>query len=304
MAGFIQRACNSISEFDQRYEKFSKQLQIEQYSAGTITGYCHKLAAICLHFKKLPESLTEDDCRDYFSMLLSRTPSPGISYFKHTVYSLRCYRTMLHLSSLDLALPRIRKERTKLPVVLSTNEIRRLLLACDNIRSRAIFSLIYSCGLRISELINMRISHIDSDRMQVLIYQGKGKKDRYVPLSRATLVSLREYFLKYTPSLYLFNDTPGKPIMEQEVRYLFRDAVCVAKILKPCTLHTLRHSYATHLLEMGENLLRIRDLLGHANITTTMVYLHIAILPQGGTSFSPLDRLFPVESSPSQDSKP
>lgn len=87
---------------------------------------------------------------------------------------------------------------------------------------------------------------------------------------------------------------PCKPVTEQEVRYLFRDAVRIAGILKPCTLHTLRHSYATHLLEMGENILRIRDLLGHANIKTTMIYLHLASLPEGGRAFSPLDRLFPT----------
>lgn len=105
MANFIQRASDSISGFGQSYEKFSKQLLIEQYSPGSIKSYGHKLAAISFHFKKLPEHLSEDDCRDYFSMLLSRTPSPGLSYFKHTVYSLRCYRKTMHLSELNFSLP-------------------------------------------------------------------------------------------------------------------------------------------------------------------------------------------------------
>ena len=197
---------------------------------------------------------------------------------------------MMHLPVLSLPLPSIRKEK-KLPVVLSQQEVLRLLSCCESIRSKAILSLIYSCGLRISELIHLQISDIDSDRMCVFIRQGKGKKDRYVPLSKSILLDLRTYFSKYTPQIYLFNDSPGKQITEYEIRYLFRDAICVAKILKPCTLHTLRHSYATHLLEMGENILRIRDLLGHTNIKTTMIYLHIAQLPEGGMSFSPLDRL-------------
>jgi hypothetical protein len=135
MANFIQRASDSISGFGQSYEKFSKQLLIEQYSPGSIKSYGHKLAAISFHFKKLPEHLSEDDCRDYFSMLLSRTPSPGLSYFKHTVYSLRCYRKTMHLSELNFSLPRIRSTK-KLPVVLSQSEVISLLRHCGNIRSR------------------------------------------------------------------------------------------------------------------------------------------------------------------------
>lgn len=293
MASIVQRACHSIPEFGQRYEKFSKELQVHQYSPGSITAYCHKLSAICLHFKKLPESLTADDCRDYFSKLLSRSPSPGLSYFKHTVYSLRCYRKMMGLSSFTVALPCIRKDK-KLPIVLSQEEVRRLLTASSSIRTKAIFSLMYSCGLRISELINLRLYEIDYNRMQVFVQRGKGRKDRYIPLSSKVQPVLRRYIERYAPSVYLFNDSPGKPITEQEVRYLFRDAVCTAGITKPCVLHTLRHSYATHLLEMGESIFRIRDLLGHTNINTTLVYLHLVPLPEGGHAFSPLDRLFPT----------
>lgn len=127
--------------------------------------------------------------------------------------------------------------------------------------------------------------------MRVHIRQGKGHKDRYVPLSARVLPDLRVYFLKYDPSVYLFNSRPGKKMSEHEIRYMFRDAVRIARILKPCTLHTLRHSYATHLLELGENILRIRDLLGHVNIQTTQVYLRLADLSEDcGQAFSPLDR--------------
>ena len=290
MANFIQRASDSISGFGQSYEKFSKQLLIEQYSPGSIKSYGHKLAAISFHFKKLPEHLSEDDCRDYFSMLLSRTPSPGLSYFKHTVYSLRCYRKTMHLSELNFSLPRIRSTK-KLPVVLSQSEVISLLRHCGNIRSQFLLSLIYSCGLRLRELVNMQICDIDSKRMQVFIRQGKGRKDRYVPLSGNLLLLLREYFIQYRPAVYLFNNCFGGQIEDSEIRYLFKQAVHSSCILKPCTLHTLRHSYATHLLEMGENILRIRDLLGHADIKTALVYLHLVNLPAGGYAFSPLDRL-------------
>lgn len=297
MANQIQRACNSIAGFEQSYEKFFKQLRVEQYAPGSIKGYSLKLASICLYFGKLPEDLTEDDCRDYFDMLLTRTPIPSISYFKHTVYSLRCYSQMMHLPVLRVALPRIRKEK-KLPVVLSQAEVQRLLDNCDGIRSKALLSLIYSCGLRVSELINLKISDIDSDRMQVHIRQGKGRKDRYVPLSVKVLPDLRAYFLRYNPGIYLFNSSQGKMINTFEIRNIFRDAIHLARISKPCTLHTLRHSYATHLLEQGENILRIRDLLGHANIATTMVYLHLVNISEGGQAFSPLDRLQPIKPEP------
>lgn len=297
MANQIQRACNSITGFQQNYEKFLKQLQVKQYASGSIKGYTLKLASICLYFGKLPEALTEDDCRDYFNMLLTRRPIPSISYFKHTVYSLRCYSQMMHLPVLQVALPSIRKEK-KLPVVLSQPEVRRLLDSSDGIRSKALLSLIYSCGLRVSELINLKISDIDSDRMQVHIRQGKGRKDRYVPLSVKVLPDLRAYFLRYNPGIYLFNSSPGKIINTFEIRNIFRDAIHLARISKPCTLHTLRHSYATHLLEQGENILRIRDLLGHANITTTMVYLHLVNISEGGQAFSPLDRLSSIEPEP------
>lgn len=290
MANIIQRASDSITGFGQSYEKFSKQLQVEQYSPDSIKSYGHKLAAISFHFKKLPEDLSEDDCRDYFSMLLSRTPSPGLSYFKHTVYGLRCYRKTMHLCELNFSLPRIRSAK-KLPVVLSQSEVSSLLRHCTTIRGQALLALIYSCGLRLRELIHMRICDIDSQRMQVFIRQGKGGKDRYVPLSKNLLLLLREYFIQCRPSVYLFNNCSGGQIEDSEVRYLFKQAVHSSLILKPCTLHTLRHSYATHLLEMGENILRIRDLLGHTDIKTTMVYLHLVNLPAGGCAFSPLDRL-------------
>lgn len=292
MSSMIQHACDSIPEFKQRYEKFLKELQVRQYSPCTVSSYSYQLSAICSHFGKLPEDLSSDDCRDYFSMLLSRTPSPGISKFKHVVYSLRSYRSLMNLSDLPFSLPRIRQQK-KLPMVFSREEVQRLLSNIDGLRCRAIFSLMYSCGLRLSELIHMKPEHIDSDRMQVFIRQGKGKKDRYVPLSRHALPVLRAYFVKYSPKVYLFNGFPGQPISEETVRALFREAVLMAGIRKPCTLHTLRHSYATHLLEMGENILRIRDLLGHTDIKTTLTYLHITRLPEGGKAFSPLDRLFP-----------
>lgn len=296
MSNSVQRACNSIPEFRQKYEKFSTQLQVEQYSARSILSYSSKVSALCLHFNKLPDDLTSDDCRTYFSMLLSGTPCVGINSFKHTIYGLRCYCRIMGLPDLKLSLPSIRKDK-KLPVVLSQSEICHLLSSCADLRSKALLGLIYSCGLRLSESRQIKISDIDSGRMLVHIKQGKGRKDRYVSLSWALLLVLRAYFKKYRPTTYLFNGPDAcTPITETEVYFLFKSAVLAAGIRKPITLHTLRHSFATHLLEMGMNILQIKECLGHSNIKTTMIYLHVA--PVGRqTYFSPLDRLFPPQNN-------
>lgn len=299
MATYVQRAIDTLSGFGQSYKKFSNQLQVEQYSAGSIIGYGSKLAAICLHFNKVPESLTSDDCRDYFSMLLSRTPSPGLSYFKHTVYSLRCYCRIMDLPLLRMSLPRIRKDK-KLPVVLSQSEICSLLRICANLRDKALLALVYSCGLRLSEVRHMKLADIDSDRMMVHVRQGKGRKDRYVPLSHSLLLVLGAYYKAYHPTAYCFNScTTGCPITANEVHFVLKSAVHSLGIQKHVTLHTLRHSYCTHLLEMGENILRIKELMGHSNIKTTMTYLHV-IPNNESNAFSPLDRLFPMNKTPKQ----
>lgn len=295
----VQQALSTLPGFAQKYDLFSKQLLIEQYSDASIQSYCSKLSALCLHFGKLPEALTSDDLQKYFSLLVSRSPSPDISYFKHTVCSLRCYCRIFNLVELKVSLPRLRKSK-KLPVVLSQCEVRRLLRCCVDVRDKSLLGLIYSCGLRLGEVRKLSISDVDSGRMMVHIRQGKGGKDRYVPLSGSLLVVLRAYYRRYRPKEYLFNGPdPGSPIGENEVYFLFKAAVRAAGIRKHVTLHTLRHSYATHLLEMGMNILQIKELMGHSNIKTTMTYLHL-VPDRRSDSFSPLDRLFPPAIKSSQ----
>lgn len=231
MASIIERACDSIPEFRQKYEKFSKELHVQQYSSGTITGYCHQLATLCFHFKKVPEDLSQEEVRDYLSCLSSGN-SCKISKFKHTIYSLRCYRKMMSLSAWHFSLPRIRKSK-KLPVVFSCEEILLFLSSCEGLRSRAIFSLIYSCGLRVSELRHMQISHIDSRRMQVLIYQGKGKKDRYVPLSAQTLLDLRAYFPDISPSSISLTAHRGIQLARKSSALCFVKPYCLPVSVNP-----------------------------------------------------------------------
>jgi site-specific recombinase XerD len=287
---YIQQAISSITEFGQRYEKFSRELIVRQYSGRTTTSYTSKIAELSLHFGKLPELLSEEEIRTYLSELLKRIPVPCKSKFEHTIASLRCYYKVMGFQSQRMHLPRV-KHQQKLPVVLSEKEIEKLLHGTENLREKALLSMLYSCGLRVNELCSMEIGAIDSSRMTVCIRQGKGKKDRYVPLAHKILPLLRCYYKKYRPVKYLFNGNPGSPIKQRELARILDKNCRLTGIHKQITCHSLRHSYATHLLEMGENLLRIKQLLGHSYLRTTLVYLHIVTL-ENGRGFSPLDKLF------------
>jgi integrase/recombinase XerD len=182
------------------------------------------------------------------------------------------------------------KEKT-LPSVLSTEEVVEILKQTDNIKHKAILMTIYSAGLRISEAINLRIKDIDSDRMQIRVEQGKGRVDRYTLLSEKTVLILRQYFKQYRPSIWLFEGVKkGEQYSTRSIQSIFQSAVQKAGITKDVSVHTLRHSFATHLLENGTDLRYIQNLLGHANSKTTEVYTHITT--KGFEQIkSPLDKL-------------
>ena len=167
------------------------------------------------------------------------------------------------------------KEKT-LPSVLSTQEVIDILKQTENIKHKAILMTIYSAGLRISESINLKFKDIDSDRMQIRVEQGKGKVDRYSLLSVRTLIILREYYKQYRPTVWLFEGVKkGEQYSTRSIQQVFQDAVHKAGITKDVSVHTLRHSFATHLLENGTDLRYIQSLLGHANLKTTEIYTHI-----------------------------
>jgi integrase/recombinase XerD len=167
------------------------------------------------------------------------------------------------------------REKT-LPSVLSTQEVIDILKQTENIKHKAILMTIYSAGLRISEAINLKFKDIDSDRMQIRVEQGKGKVDRYSLLSERTLHILREYYKQYLPTVWLFEGLKkGEQYSTRSIQQIFQDAVRKAGIVKDVSVHTLRHSFATHLLENGTDLRYIQSLLGHANSKTTEIYTHI-----------------------------
>ena len=168
------------------------------------------------------------------------------------------------------------KKRQQLPLVLSEEEVRRLFECTPNLKHRTILMTIYSAGLRVSEALNLRVGDIDSDRMQIRISRGKGDKDRDTILSAKLLGVLRQYYLEYAPKHYLFESYDGSQYSSSSVRKFLRRSVKRAGIDKPVKVHTLRHSFATHLLENGTNLRYIQDLLGHSSAKTTEIYTHVS----------------------------
>lgn len=286
----VQQALENVPGFEQSYTKFCNTLLVEQKTSATIANYSRYFAAICLHYNCVAELLTDDQIEAF----LADKQRQGVSrsLFKHLVCGLRSYFRSLHLEERVVRMPRLKKSNS-LPVVLSTQECKRLFHATsDNLKHCVLLSLIYSAGLRSRELVNLRIADIDSHRMLIHIRKTKYNKDRYVPLSAAVLDGLRKYYLTYAPQEYLFNGRiAGKPIHPASIRGIMREAVKKAGILKRATTHTLRHSYATHLLEMGVNIRQLMDLLGHSDIQSTMVYLHVTHWNQE-KAFSPFDRLY------------
>jgi integrase/recombinase XerD len=177
----------------------------------------------------------------------------------------------------------------RLPVVLSSQEVQAIFSATRNLKHRALLMTIYSAGLRVSEVVHLKVSDIDSQRMMIRVRQGKGQKDRYTLLAQRTLEVLREYWKEYRPQDWLF---PGKPENEalsvSAVQRVFEKVLLQAGIKKPASVHTLRHSFATHLLEAGTDLYHIQRLLGHTSPKTTAIYLHLSRKNLGGVT-SPLD---------------
>jgi integrase/recombinase XerD len=274
-------------------------MSISGKSLNTYKSYARNIAQISLHFNCLPTELDPDQINDYLYLVQQEYKSPSDSYFKHTVYGLRYIFRICGLKDKRIELPQIRQEK-KLPVVLSQEEVRRLLKAPTLLKHRILIGMIYGCGLRCFEVRNVKLSDLDFDRKMLHIRQGKGKKDRYVPLSKILINGLKRYLDAENPSEWLFNGQSqgqtginfNRPYSQRGVQNVVMRAKKAAGIIKEMSVHTLRHSYATHLLEEGLDIMTIKDLLGHECIDTTMVYLHVA---QSGRvkPFSPLDKLYP-----------
>ena len=262
-------------------------LRIRDFSPCTIAQYTRYVGRFAQHFGRSPEHLGLEEIRTYFVHLANAGVSGAIR--EQTGSGLRfLYGVTLGRPEVAEKIPHAKREK-HLPVVISRSEVLRLLKVVSNIKHRAILSTCYSGGLRVSEIANLRVKDIDSERMVIRVFQGKGRKDRFVPLSTKLLELLREYWIAVHPGEWLFPGNKGdRPISRRSIHRICIKARIMAGIAKNVTPHTLRHSYATHLLEAGTNVRVIQLLLGHSSLRTTEIYTHVSTGDLLGTT-SPLD---------------
>lgn len=285
----VQRACANVKGFNALHKKLEKKIIVSGKSMSTLSNYMRCIAHVALRYKCLPTELDLEQIEDYLLELKKKGASEAD--FKLTVYGLRFLFRCDGLDDRAIKLPSIKRDK-KLPVVLSPNEMKMLLKAPTLLKHRLIIGVLYGCGLRCQELRSLFIKDIDFDRNMIHVRQGKGRKDRYVPIGELLLRGLRKYIDAVQPVKWLFNGkNQQQPFSQRGTQWILREAVKKTGIKKQVSVHTLRHTYATHLLELGLDIVSIKELLGHAHIDTTMIYLHVA---KAGRQlpFSPLDKLY------------
>jgi integrase/recombinase XerD len=260
-----------------KLNEFINWLKSRRYSENTISTYTECLKTFLKFFAE--KSLAEINHHDVvtFNNQYILAKQLSASYQNQLVNALKLFFNVVQNKSINVELIHRPKREKLLPNVLSKEEVKSILTASNNIKHRAMLSLIYSCGLRCGELLNLKSEHIDSKRGLILIKQAKGKKDRIVPLSNKILEMLREYYKTAKPQNWLFEgQTIGNKYDERSLQSVLKQSVSKAGIKKPVTLHWLRHSYATHLLENGTDLRYIQELLGHSSSRTTEIYTHVS----------------------------
>ena len=252
-----------------------QDLQIRNYAAATCDAYVRAVADFARYFRKSPDQLGAEHIRSYQVHLVQERKASW-SALRIAVSALRFfYRVTLGRSFLVRYIPYPRRQK-KLPVVLSREEIARLLAGVSNPKHRVILSTLYAFGLRVSEAAHLKVADIDSQRMLLHVCLGKGLKDRYVPLSPVLLGQLRAYWKLHRPMVWLFPGSDAQhPICTESIGKICRAAARRAGLAKRVSPHTLRHSFATHLLEAGVSLRLIQVLLGHSNLRTTVGYAHV-----------------------------
>lgn len=258
-------------------EAFHTYLITKRYSENTIKTYMEALKSFLSFFNTKPiEKLCNADVTDYYKEYIIGNDLSS-SFQNQIVNAIKLYFSTIKETAIALDKIYRPKREHPLPNVLGKEEIKKILSAHVNIKHRAMLCLIYSCGLRRSELLNLKLTDIDSKRAVVIIRQAKGKKDRIVPLSKKIIEQLREYYQAYKPTIWLFEgQKANERYDERSLASVLKQALAKSKINKPVTLHWLRHSYATHLLEAGTDLRYIQELLGHNSSKTTEIYTHVS----------------------------
>lgn len=272
------------------YKRFVEELELRAYSPNTIKTYCNEFIPFLQLIKaRSVDSLLADDLKRYMLYCIHQCRLSE-NQLHSRLNALKFYfEKVLKRERFLMDIPRPKKPNL-LPKALNTEEIKRLFEVTNNLKHQVILQLCYGMGLRVSEIVHLKVRDIDSTTMMVFISQSKGKKDRYVRLPEAVLHDLRKYYLQYQPKEYLFEGQYGGAYTVRSIQTVFKNAMRKAGIHKPVGIHGLRHSFATHLLEYGTDISLIQKLLGHRDLKTTMIYTQIS--PHTiAKVVSPLDRL-------------
>ncbi|WP_318640239.1 tyrosine-type recombinase/integrase [Flavobacterium ardleyense] len=261
----------------EQISKFKQHLASKRYSENTIKTYCDALRSFFVFYRNKPISeITNEDVIIYNNDFILKNKFSA-SYQNQIVNSVRLYFGTILETKIEIDKIHRPKRSKLLPNVLSKEEVKVILTAHTNIKHKMMLSMIYSCGLRCGELLALKPVHIDSKRNIVMLKNSKGNKDRIVPLSPKILEMLRDYYLVFKPQNFLFEGSiAGTRYSEKSLQSVLKQALKKAFITKPVTLHWLRHSYATHLLESGTDLRYIQELLGHNSSKTTEIYTHVS----------------------------
>jgi integrase/recombinase XerD len=257
-------------------DQMQADLQLRGITPRTQATYLREVRNLALYFKKSPEELGEKEIKEYLLYLINDKKLPEGTYRNYYSGLKFLYK---HTLKREWVMEKILcpKRRQKLPLVLDLSEGEALFSATKNLKHQAILMITYSSGLRVSEAARLKVTDIDSKRMMVRIQNGKKGKDRYSILSQTALECLRQYWIQYRPKEWLFEgQKKDRPLSTSSIRYIFYGAKKRAGIRKPASVHTLRHSFATHLIEAGTSLHHVQLLLGHRSPTTTTVYLHVS----------------------------
>lgn len=271
-------------------KEYIEKLKELRYSQNTLNTYSDLFREFINHYPDIElDEISEEMIIDFLRYLVN-VRGISTSYQNQSINAIKFYYEKVLGNSRKVYRVERPREENFLPEVLSKEEVEKILKATNNLKHRAILMTVYSAGLRIGEAINLKIKDIDSNRMQIRVEQGKGKKDRYTLLGIKTLEVLRKYFIEYKPQIWLFEGSPGKKYSAKSIQMILKKAVETTGIKKRTTVHTLRHSFATHLLEDGTDLRYIQSLLGHSSSKTTEIYTHITT--KGFDQIrNPLDRL-------------
>jgi integrase/recombinase XerD len=276
-----QAFCPSLITLDyerlEMLDQFRMSLKSRRYSEQTIATYLNAMTVFLKYFNEKSISEIENQDLIAFNNLYILKNKFSSSYQNQVLSSIKLFFNTIATKRLNPELVYRPKREKLLPNVLSKIEVKNILTVLKNIKHKTMLSLIYGCGLRCGELLSLKPEHVDSNRKVLIIKQAKGKKDRIAPLSDKLIEILRSYYVVYKPAVYLFEGMKsGEPYDARSLQNVIKSATAKAGIKKPVTLHWLRHSYATHLLEAGTDLRYIQEILGHSSSKTTEIYTHVS----------------------------